>query len=524
MKIRLSHPSNLVNISTRDMQLPEKVTVYDCTLRDGEQTPGVALNIDEKLHIAKQLEKIGVDVIEAGFPVNSADEKEAVKTIAGEIKGSEVSALARIIRRDIDTCLDCSVDIVHVFVSTSDVHLKYQIEKTREEVLNSAVKAVEHVKDQGLKCIFSPMDATRTDFSYLIKVLKAVEEAGVDTVNIPDTVGVMVPSAMKKFISRIRGEVKTKISVHCHNDYGLAVANTLAAVEAGASEVQVTVNGLGERAGNAALEPTVAALATVYGVKVNLEPTYLTETSRLVERYTKITPSPCTPIIGRNAFTHESGIHVDGIISKPSTYEPIIPEDVGQRRRLVIGKHTGTHSVKKALEEMGIKEVPLDALKEITRKVKEASTRNKLVTDVDLIVIADETLKTSIYKSRVKVKELVIVTGLNMTPSATVKLQVNGEEKIGQGTGVGPVDAAAKAIEKIIDPLTRIKLKEFSLRALTGGTDALAHVAIIVEDEKGSTYTSEAVNGDIVVASVKAIINGINKALYMKDQLRIKKE
>ncbi|MBL7119018.1 2-isopropylmalate synthase [Candidatus Bathyarchaeota archaeon] len=507
-----------MNIDREDFRLPKRVFVYDSTLRDGEQTPGVALTVKEKVIIAKQLEKLGVDIIEAGFPANSKGEMEAVRRISKEISNSRVSGLSRVLKKDIDACIDCDVDLIHTFVSTSDVHLKYQMKKTREEIYPMAVDAVEYIKEHGLPCLFSAMDATRTDMGYLLKILKGTEEAGADIINIPDTVGFMVPTSMRKFMGRIRDEIDVVLDVHCHNDYGLAVANTLAAVEAGAEEVQVTVNGIGERAGNAALEPTVVVLLTVYGVDVNIEPRFLTETSQLVERYTGVTLSPCTPIVGRHAFAHESGIHVHALIGKASTFESINPADVGQKRRFVIGKLTGRHSIKIALDELGIVNVPDETLLEITRRVKDLAERNKLVSDVDLISIVEDTTQSKMFHPYVTLEELVVTSGLNITPSATVKLKINGEEKIGQGTGVGPVDAAANAIEEIVGPIAHLRLQKFDLSALTGGTNALGVVRIAVEDRQKNVFEAGAVHEDIVVASVNAFVQALNKAMYAAEK------
>lgn len=507
-----------MNIYREDFHLPKRVYIYDSTLRDGEQTPGVALTIKEKVTIAKQLEKLGVDIIEAGFPANSEGEMDAVRRISKEVSNSRVSGLSRVLKKDIDACLDCDVDLVHTFVSTSDVHLKYQMKKTPEEIYLMAVEAVEYVKSHGVPCLFSAMDATRTDIGYLLKVLKGAEGAGADIINIPDTVGFMVPSSMKKFMERIRGEIHVVLDVHCHNDYGLAVANTLAAVEAGADEVQVTVNGIGERAGNAALEPVVVALLTTYGVDLNIEPKYLTETSQLVEKYTGVILSPCTPIVGRNSFAHQSGIHVHALIEQSSTFEPIDPADVGQKRRFVIGKLTGRHSIEIALKELGITGMSEESLLEITRRVKELAERNKLVSDVDLLSITEDVMQTKMFHPYVTLEELVVTTGLNIPPSATVKLRINGEEKIGQGTGVGPVDAAAKAIEEIVGPIANLRLQKFDLSALTGGTDALGAIRISVEDKQKNVFEASAVHEDIVVASVNAFVQALNKAMHAADK------
>jgi len=518
MRVSKSHPSNTLNISLEGMNLPKKVFIYDCTLRDGEQTPGVALTIKEKVTIAEQLAKLGVDTIEAGFPVNSRDEKEAVRQVAKEVTQVPVSGLARVVREDIDACIDCDVDIVHVFVSTSDVHLEHQMRKSREKVLEAAVESVEYVKQHGIKCQFSAMDATRSDINYLLEVFKGVEDAGVDAIDVADTVGLMIPSAMQTFMSRIRKSVGVQLDVHCHNDYGMGVANTLAAVEAGADEVHVTINGIGERAGNTALEPVVLALMTIYNKDVNINPKYLTETSQLVERYTGISVSPCTPIIGGHAFAHESGIHVHAIIREASTFEPIKPEDVGQRRRLVIGKHTGKASVKNALVELGVANVTEEELSEITTRVKDLAGQNKMVTDIDLLAIAEDVAKTKAFKPYIELKEFVVISGKAITPSALVRMKVGEFEKVGQGTGVGPFDAAANAIEEIVGPIAHLRLKEYNLKALTGGTDSLGAVKIAVEDRHRNSFEAEAIHQDIVMASVNAFIQALNKAMYANNK------
>jgi len=519
MKVSKSHSSNTLNISFQGMSLPERVLIYDCTLRDGEQTPGVALTIKEKVAIAKQLAKLGVDTIEAGFPVNSRDEKEAVKQIAKEVTQVPISGLARVVREDLDACLDCDVDIVHTFVSTSDIHLEHQMRKSREDILKAAVDSVEYVKKHGVKCQFSAMDATRTDLNYLLEVFRAVEDAGVDAIDVADTVGLMIPSAMRAFMAKIRKSVGVTLDVHCHNDYGMGVANTLAAVEAGANEVHVTINGIGERAGNTALEPVVLALMSIYNKDINVNPKYLMETSQLVERYTGVSVSPCTPIIGAHAFAHESGIHVSAIIREASTFEPIKPEDVGQRRRLVIGKHTGKASVKNALTELGVTNVSDEELVQITIRVKDLAGQNKIVSDVDLLAIAEDVAKAKAYEPYIELKEFLVTSGKGITPSALVRMKMGDAEKVGQGTGVGPFDAAANAIEDIVGPIAHLRLKEYNLKALTGGTDSLGAVKITVEDRRRNSFEAEAIHQDIVMASVNAFVQALNKAMHANHKL-----
>ena len=313
------------------------VTIFDTTLRDGEQTPGVSLTSTQKLEIARQLDKLGVDIIEAGFPISSEGDKESVKSISNAGLDAVVCGLARVLKKDIDACFESDVGLVHTFVPTSDVQRIYTIKKSQDEVIQLAVEAVQYIKDHGLKCMFSAMDATRTDPEYLMKVFKAVQEAGCDIINVPDTVGIMVPSAMYRQIKDIAAEITIPIDVHCHNYFGLAVANSLMAIEAGASQAQVTINGIGERAGNADLSQTVMSLKAIYGAKTNIRTEYLVESSKMVENYTGIRLPPNTPVVGQNAFSHESGIHSQGVLEKSDTFEPGImtPEMVGHKRRIV---------------------------------------------------------------------------------------------------------------------------------------------------------------------------------------------
>ncbi len=499
--------------------MPDKVSIFDTTLRDGEQTPGVSLTVEQKLAIAKQLDKLGVDVIEAGFPIASRGEREAVKKIADEGLSAVICGLARVKKEDIDACIDSNVDMVHVFISTSDIQIKYTIKKSKEEIVDMAVDAVSYVKDHGLKCLFSAMDATRTDVDYLIRIFKAVEEAKADVINIPDTVGVAIPSYMKYLTSEVVKNVNIPVDVHCHNDFGLAVANTLAAVEAGAREVQVTVNGLGERAGNASLEQVVMCLHSLYNVKTNIKTEYLYETSKLVERLTGIKVMPNYPVVGENAFSHESGIHTHGVVQKPDTFEPgvMTPEMVGHKRRIVSGKHAGMHGIEAMLKEMGYK-VTSEQLKEITRRVKELGDKGKRVTDADLLAIAEAVIgEVSKAKKIVDLEELAVMTGNKVIPTASVKIKFKDKYLVGAETGVGPVDAAIKAIRSVLKEVEDIKLIEYRLEAITGGSDALAEVVVKLEDSKGNKATARAAREDIVMASVEAMVTGINRIFLMRE-------
>ena len=488
----------------------EVVTFFDTTLRDGEQTPNVSLTDEQKLTIAKALDKLGVDVIEAGFPISSKGEYNAVRSIVNADLRTTICGLARVVKPDIDACLDAGVGLVHVFASTSDVQLKHSMKKTRQEVYDLSVDAVEYVKEHGTQCLFSAMDATRTEPEFLYRICRGMESAGADIINIPDTVVIMAPSKMFDFIKRIKGVVKVPIDVHCHNDFGLAVANSLSAIEAGANQVQVTVNGIGERAGNADLAQTAMGLSSIFGAKLNINTQFLLETSRLVERFTKINIPPTMPIVGENAFSHESGIHSRGVIERADTFEPGImtPEMVGQRRRLVAGKHAGKHAVREMLKD-ALFDVTEDELVRILDRVKEIGDQGRRVTDVDLYAIA-EAITNEVLKPTILLEELSVMTGNRITPTATVKAVVEGKTKIGARIGIGPVDAAINAVHDILGG-TDVQLRTFRIDAISGGTDALADVVIGVEDSRGNMVTARAARGDIVIASVEAMISAINR-------------
>ncbi len=385
--------------------LPERVRIFDTTLRDGEQTPGISFTKEQKLQIARQLAKLGVASIEAGFPASSQGEYENVKAIAREGLGPEIVGLARTNKKDIDKALDADVDAIHVFIAASDIHLKYKLKMTREEALRKAVEAVEYAKEHGVVVEFSPEDGTRADVNYLYQMVKAVVDAGADRVDIPDTVGIMTPTRMKYLIKYILPAAQGRIvSVHCHNDFGLAVANSIAGIEAGAQQAHVTVNGIGERAGNAALEEVVAALEFLLNVRTGIKTELLYETSKLVSELSGIPIPPNKPIVGANAFAHESGIHVHGIINNPFTYEPISPEKVGQKRRIVLGKHSGRHSVEHAMKVLGFPTEP-DIVLEVLKRVKALGDRGVRVDEEKFREIVESVLKEKEEKESSKEME-----------------------------------------------------------------------------------------------------------------------
>ncbi|MGD0817791.1 MAG: 2-isopropylmalate synthase, partial [Methanomassiliicoccales archaeon] len=326
--------------------LPKKILIFDTTLRDGEQTPGIALSVDDKVKIAVALNDLGVDVIEAGFPITSAGERETIRKIVALKLNARVCGLARATKVDIDSVIDCGLDYVHTFIATSDIHLKYKLKMTREQVLAKAVETVEYAKSHGLTVEMSCEDGTRTSLEFLKQMHTAVQDAGVDKINLPDTVGTMSPAAMEILVSEVMKFTKVPLAIHCHDDFGLAVANSLSAVRQGARQVHVCVNGLGERAGNAALEEVVLGLMAFYDIHTNVDTKRIGYTSKLVSRITGIPIPDNKPIVGNNAFAHESGIHVHGVLQDPSTYEAFCPELVGMQRTIRLGKHSGAHSIK----------------------------------------------------------------------------------------------------------------------------------------------------------------------------------
>lgn len=362
------------------VKFPEEITVYDTTLRDGEQTPGVCLRTPEKLKIAKKLDELGIHQIESGFPVVSNEEKKSVKAIANEGLNAQILALSRTKKTDIDTAIDCDVDGVITFMSTSDLHLKYKIKMTREEILNVCMSSIEHAKDHGLFVAFSAEDATRTDLDFLKKMYKKADEYGADRVHIADTVGAISPYGMDYLVKEIRSTIDAQIALHCHNDFGMALANSIAGLLAGANAVSTTVNGIGERAGNTSLEELVMALKFIYNVDLGFDISKFCELSKLVESLTHMDIPYNKPIVGKNIFRHESGIHVDAVIEEPLTYEPFLPELIGHQRRIVLGKHSGCRAVRAKLNECGI-DVTKDELCKIVEQVKSKREEGNYIND-----------------------------------------------------------------------------------------------------------------------------------------------
>jgi D-citramalate synthase len=498
----------------RKNNLPEKIRFFDTTLRDGEQTPGVSLTPENKLRIARRLDELGVDVIEAGFAAASKGELQAIKLISNEGLKAEICSMARAVKNDIEAVVESDADSVHLVVPTSDLHLRYKLKKTREEVLKLTGDCVQYAKDHGLTVELTAEDSTRSDLEYVKQVFSTGISFGADRICPADTVGVLTPERSYYMFSEMRRAFKVPISAHCHNDFGMAAANSIAALLAGANQVHVTVNGLGERAGNAAFEEIVMALNALYGVKLPIRTELIFDTSQLVARLTGIYVQPNKAIVGRNAFAHESGMHTHGILSNPFTYEPISPETIGAARHLVAGKHAGSHGIRAALEQMRLK--PSDEqLKEIFQRVKNLGDKGKEVTDADLQAIAEAVM--GLPKIRpIQLKELTVVTGDKVTPTASVKIEVNSKLITEAATGVGPVDAAINAIRKAVSAVTEMQLDEYSVKAITGGTDAV--VEVIVRLRKGNRIvTATGARGDIVMASVDAVLSAANLLMISTD-------
>jgi 2-isopropylmalate synthase len=493
----------------------QKVRIFDTTLRDGEQTPGVSITPEQKLNIAIKLSELGVDTIEAGFPVVSEGEKDGIKKIVKQNLDTEVCALARTVQSDIDSAIDCGVNYVHTFIATSDIHMQYKLKMSREQVMERALWSVEYAKKNGLKVEFSAEDATRSDRKFLIDVFRAVTEAGADRIDIPDTVGYSTPEYIASLVREIKLKMNTPISVHCHDDFGLAVANSIAAINAGASCAHVTINGLGERAGNASLEEFVMALQCLYSKKHNIKINLLYEISKYVSNTMGVIVQPNKAIIGENAFGHESGIHTHGIINNPLTYEPISPELVGRKRWLQAGKHAGAHGIRAMLNEFGIDPTE-EQLHKITEKQKDIADTGKSITTSQLLSIAGEVMGSTKFEEKFKLYDFHIITGMNIIPTAVIRLNTHGKDLVASETGVGPVDAALKAIQKIAVEMANIRVREYRLESITGGSDAQAEVTIKTEDLDGNVVSSRKSGEDVVVASVQAMIDAINKQMLRK--------
>ena len=502
----------------------DKVLIFDTTLRDGEQAAGATMTLEQKVQIAHQLDTLGVDIIEAGFPISSPGEMASVKRIAQEVRRPIIAALSHANIKAVDAAADALKDAahprIHVFLSSSEIHMLHQLKKDRETVLILAAEAVAHARKRVADVEFSPMDATRSDPEYVYRLLEATIDAGATTVNIPDTVGYTTPEEFYKFIrgimENVRNIKKARISVHCHNDLGMAVANSLAAIRAGARQIECTINGIGERAGNASLEEVVMALKTrkdTYAISTSIDTTQLMKASRLVSEHTGFAVQPNKAIVGKNAFRHASGIHQDGILKERTTYEIMDPASVGlSGTTLVLGKLSGRHAVKQRLEQLGYHLAEADMARAFER-FKEVAEKKKEVSDRDLIaIVADERRATT---DAYKLGKMNVVCGSGQVPTATVQLTgPDGKSREKTATGTGPVDATYKAIEGIVG--AKAKLDEYAVQSITQGIDALGEVMVRVERD-GMTYIGRGADSDIIVASAKAYVNALNRLMANRD-------
>ena len=498
----------------KELNIADKINIFDTTLRDGEQAPGVALTVDEKIKIAQILDDLGVDTIEMGFPAVSEGEMESAKTIMDLGLNANVSGLARILESDIDALIDSDLDYVHLFIGTSPLHRDYKLKKSKEEIISDSVKAVEYAKDHGLTVEFSAEDATRTELNYLIEFYRSIENAGANIINVPDTVGILTPATARPLIRTLRKKIGIPISVHYHNDFGLAVANSIISVEEGANQVHCTVNGIGERAGNTCLEELVVGLKIAYGANIGVDTKKLFNTSNFIGSITNIKLPLNKPIVGENVFTHESGIHVDGILKNVETYEPIPPEIVGHHRKIALGKHTGRASIKSKLDQLDL-DITSKQFENIYNQVKLIGDKGICITDEDLKSIVITELTTA-QKEYIKLLGLNVMTGESVSATATIKLSIEGEVMETSQIGVGPIDAAIGAVKSLVKETVDMTLEDYRLEAITGGTDALAETFVVISDNEGRRATGRATREDVILSSVVAVINSINKLLNIQ--------
>ncbi|MDX2506217.1 MAG: 2-isopropylmalate synthase [Gammaproteobacteria bacterium] len=501
--------------------MSDKLIIFDTTLRDGEQSPGASMNKEEKIRIAKVLERMRVDIIEAGFPVASPGDFAAVKAVADTIKDSTVCGLARALDKDIDRAGEAlkgaNSSRIHTFIATSPIHMEKKLRMTPDQVVDQAVAAVKRARQFTDNVEFSPEDAGRSEIDFLCRIIEAVIDAGASTINIPDTVGYNIPhqfgALVRTLLERIPNSDKAVFSVHCHNDLGLAVANSLSAVLNGARQVECTINGLGERAGNASLEEIVMAVKTrqdVFGCDTTLDTTQIVPASRLVAGITGFPVQPNKAIVGANAFAHESGIHQDGVLKSRETYEIMLAEDVGwTEKHIILGKHSGRNALKSRLKDLGIEFKSEEHLNQAFARFKELADKKHEIFDEDLQALVSET--TSSYRDDyIKLVSLKVCSETGETPNASITLSVNDQEQSASAEGGGPVDAAFKAIETIINSESELEL--YSVNNITSGTDAQGDVTVRLE-KSGRMVNGQGADTDIVIASAKSYINALNKLI-----------
>jgi len=489
-----------------------RVTIFDTTLRDGEQSPGCSMHTGEKVRMALSLEQLGVDIIEAGFPIASTGDFEAVQAIAAAVKTAKVAALCRAKAIDIEAAgkalAGAAHPVIHTFLATSGIHLQWKLRLTPEEGLKQAVAGVKLARTFADEVEFSAEDASRSDYGYLKEVLQAVFAAGARTLNVPDTVGYALPHEYGEMVAKVVRDVPgAVISVHCHNDLGLAVANSIAAVQAGARQVECTINGIGERAGNASLEELVMVLKVrkeVLGLETGIRPELLTPTSAQLSTVTGVWPQPNKAIVGRNAFAHEAGIHQHGMLANPLCYEIMTPASVGvSQSMLILGKHSGKHAVEARLKQLGVKFKP-DEIEKITNEVKALADRTKVVYDEDLLAIVSHEAEP-----RAKLIRYQVLSGNTLVPTATVEVEVEGHVRSASAVGNGPLDAALKAADAALG--FELQLLEMHTRAVTAGKDALAEVSVRVVHD-GVESLGQAASRDTIEATLKAYLSAVAAA------------
>lgn len=504
------------------MSNKERLIIFDTTLRDGEQSPGASMTKDEKIRIAKALEKMRVDVIEAGFPIASPGDFEAVQAVAQIIKDSTVCGLARALDKDIDRAGEAlkgaNSGRIHTFIATSPIHMEHKLRMSPDQVVEQAVKAVTRARNYTDNVEFSAEDAGRSEIDFLCRIVEAAIKAGARTINIPDTVGYNVPwqfgETIRQIIERVPNSDQAIFSVHCHNDLGLATSNSLSAVLNGARQVECTINGLGERAGNASLEEVVMTVRTrsdVFECDTNLDTTQIVTCSRLVSNITGFAVQPNKAVVGANAFAHESGIHQDGVLKSRETYEIMLAEDVGwAQNRMVMGKHSGRSAFRARLEELGIEFDSEEELNDAFRRFKDLADKKHEIFDEDLqALVTDAAIRAE--NETINLVSLKVCSETGETPNASIVLSVDGEEIAGASTGGGPVDATFSAIESIVQ--TGSELQLYSVNAITSGTDAQGEVTVRLE-KGGRIVNGQGADTDIVIASAKAYINACNLIMH----------
>jgi len=497
----------------------EKIIIFDSTLRDGEQSPGASLNTKQKLEIAQQLSVLGVDVIEAGFPIASEGDFEAVSLVAKKVKGPIICGLARALKKDIDVCFDAVKHSkrrrIHTFLATSPIHMKYKLKMSQDQVFQAAIDAVRYAKNKTDDVEFSPEDAARSEIDFLCRIVEGVIDAGATAVNIPDTVGYSVPSEFGQIISKLYSRVpnihRAVISVHCHNDLGLATSNSLSAIINGARQVECTINGLGERAGNASLEEIVMSLyvrKNFFNVYTDIKTSEISKTSKLVSSLTGMVIQPNKAIVGSNAFAHEAGIHQHGVLAKATTYEIMTPQSIGLKSsELVLGKHSGRHAFEKKVKELGFR-LAQKEFEKAFNDFKALADKKKNIYDEDIEAIVENEISRE--KQIYELESIFITSGSAVRPLAKIKLRKDGKFFSAEASGDGPVDSAYKAIEEII--AQRFKLIDYSLKSVSIGKDAVGEAMVKVE-YKGMVYLGRGTSTDVIEASVKAFLSAINRIL-----------